>query len=87
MVHGFVHLSDGSAVVEARVFFSRSPTDVPDVALLSDRQGRFTLYAPAPGHYEVTCQADGLEPATVQINAVAGQEEVQVDVVLEPTAD
>jgi hypothetical protein len=52
------------------------------VALLTDDQGRFTLYAPAPGHYEVACHAEGLEPVTVPIDVTAGQKEVQIDIEL-----
>lgn len=86
-MHGFVHREDGDAVAEARVFFSASPVEVPDVALLTDGQGRFTLYAPAPGRYEVACQADGLESAMVPIDVTAGQEEVEVDIGLEAHAE
>ena len=86
LVYGFVHRDDGGAVAEARVSFSVSPVEVPDVALLTDGKGRFTLHAPAPGHYEVSCHADGLEPTMVAIDLVAGQGEVQVDIELKATA-
>jgi hypothetical protein len=86
LVHGSVHRADGGAVAEARVFFSASPVEVPDVALLTDGEGRFTMHAPAPGHYELSCHADGLEPATVAIDLGAGEEEVQVDIELKTIA-
>lgn len=82
LVQGRAHRTDGGAVVEARVFFSIAPVAVPDVALLTDDQGRFTLFAPAPGHYEVACHAEGLKPVTVPIDIPAGQKEVQVDIEL-----
>jgi hypothetical protein len=87
LIRGRAHRSDGSAVADARVFFSVSPVAVPDVALLTDDQGRFTLFAPAPGHYELACHAEGLEPATVSLDILAGQEEVQVDIELTAGAD
>jgi hypothetical protein len=60
--------------------------EVPDVALLTDGKGRFTIHAPAPGHYEVSCHAEGMEPATVAIDLGAGEGEVQVDIELKATA-
>ena len=86
-MHGSVHRDNGGAIAEARVFFSASPVEVPDVALLTDAEGRFTIHAPAPGHYEVSCHADGLEPATVAIDVDASQEEVQVDIALRMVAE
>lgn len=85
-MHGSVHRDDGDAVAEARVFFTVSPVGVPDVALLTDGEGRFTMHAPTPGHYELSCHSDGLEPAMVAIDLGAGEEEVQVDIALKTIA-
>ncbi|MDF2731368.1 MAG: hypothetical protein K0T01_3159, partial [Acidimicrobiia bacterium] len=39
------HLADDSPVIEARVFFGTSPVPMPDIATLTDEDGRFSLYA------------------------------------------
>jgi Carboxypeptidase regulatory-like domain len=85
VIRGRVHRADGSAVPEARVFFVSAPVAVPDVALLTDDGGRFALYAPAPGRYEVGCHAEGLEPASVAIDV--GESEMEVDVELRTLSD
>ena len=82
-----MHRDDGDAIEEARVFFAVSPVAVPDVALLTDAHGRFTLVAPAPGHYEVACHADGWEPAQVALDVAAGQHEVEVRLELRAVAE
>ena len=51
VISGIVRTADGQPVASARVFFVSSPVPVPDVALLTDRNGRFSLTAPAPGVY------------------------------------
>ena len=81
-IEGRAHLADDSPVIEARVFFGMSPVPLPDIAALTDDDGRFSLYAPAPGTYELVCHADGLDPATIPIDVVAGSERIAVDVEL-----
>ncbi len=81
-IEGRAHLADDSPVIEARVFFSTSPVPLPDIATLTDDDGRFSLYAPAQGHYEIACHADGHDPATVPIDVDGVSESVDVEVVL-----
>jgi Carboxypeptidase regulatory-like domain len=79
-IEGRAHLLDDSPVIEARVFFTTSPMPLPDIATLTDDDGRFALYAPAPGRYEVVCHADGHDPTTVPIDVDGVSESVEVDV-------
>jgi Carboxypeptidase regulatory-like domain len=81
-IEGRAHLADDSPVTEARVFFGAAPVPMPDIAALTDDDGRFSLYAPAPGAYELVCHADGLDPATVPIDVLPGSESIAVDVEL-----
>jgi hypothetical protein len=81
-IEGRAHLADDSPVVEARVFFIEAPVPVPDIATLTDEQGRFSLQAPASGRYELVCNADGHDPATVAIDVDEGSEIVEVDIEL-----
>lgn len=79
LIEGRVHRADGSPVAEARVFITSGPVPTPDIAQLTDQEGRFTLFASAPGSYEIGCHAEGLAPARVE--AVAdGTDVIQVDI-------
>ncbi len=80
LIDGRSHLADDSPVIEARVFFGTGPVPLPDIATLTDDDGRFSLYAPAPGRYEVVCHADGLEPATVPIDVDGMSNSIEVDI-------
>lgn len=42
---------------------------------LTDREGRFTLSAPAPGHYRVRAERIGYQPAYVEVDLAAGETE------------
>ena len=48
-IDGRSHLADDSPVIEARVFFGTTPVPMPDIAALTDEDGRFSLCTPAPG--------------------------------------
>lgn len=84
VISGRVHLPDGRAVSEARVSIASSPVPTPDVALLTDDDGRFELRAPTAGRYEVAIHADGLDPQVIQIDAREGEPRVAMDVELSP---
>jgi Carboxypeptidase regulatory-like domain len=81
-IDGRAHLADDSPVTEASVFFGAGPVPMPDIAALTDDDGRFSLFAPAPGTYELVCHADGFDPATVLIDVRPGSESIAVDVEL-----
>jgi Carboxypeptidase regulatory-like domain len=81
-IEGRAHLADDSPVSEARVFFAAAPVPVPDIATLTDDDGRFSLFAPSPGKYQLVCHADGLEPASVPIEVRADSVSVELDVEL-----
>jgi len=81
-IDGRAHLADDSPVMEARVFFGTAPVPLPDIAALSDDDGRFSLFAPAPGRYEIVCHADGYDPVTVPVDVDGVSESVAVDIEL-----
>jgi hypothetical protein len=81
-IEGRAHLADDSPVSEARVFFATAPVPLPDIATLTDDDGRFSLFAPAAGMYQLVVHADGLEPATVPIDVPAEPVSVELDVEL-----
>ena len=51
-----------------------------DIATLTDEDGRFPLYAPVPGNYEIVCHADDLDPATTHIDVDGTSNEIAVDI-------
>ncbi|HWL50164.1 MAG TPA: carboxypeptidase-like regulatory domain-containing protein [Acidimicrobiia bacterium] len=81
-IEGRAHLADDSSVIEARVFFVTAPIPLPDIAVLTDDDGRFSLHAPTPGTYELACHADGLDPAIVPIEVDGDSESIEVDIEL-----
>lgn len=85
VIRGRVHLADGMPVVEARVFLTSAPVDTPDVALLTDEEGRFSLAVPSPGRYVVACHADDLRPAQVEVDVSGVDSRSEVDIEMGPT--
>jgi protocatechuate 3,4-dioxygenase beta subunit len=58
LIHGRVLDARGRPVAGARIAWVSGPLALPDVALLTDAQGRFTLAAPQPGRYELRADSD-----------------------------
>ena len=58
LIHGTVLDMSGRPVGQARVYVVDAPAAMPDIALLSDPQGGFTLSAPQPGAYEIGASSD-----------------------------
>ena len=71
VISGVVEDSGRKAVQGARVYFSRGPEPLPDVAILTGSDGGFELSAPVPGTYTIECYADGFQQATLNVT-VAG---------------
>ena len=73
-INGTVLDATGVPVAQARVYITRAPGPVPDVAALSGADGRFTIAAAHAGVYEIACSTDtqGSAAATVQVGAKAG---------------
>ncbi len=83
IVAGVVRGPAGEQVAQGRVFIARSPVPVPDVAALTDAEGRFTLSLPAPGLYEVACVAEGYAPSSATVE-VADEQELRLELRLTP---
>lgn len=78
LVSGKVVDRQGRPVAGARVFFSRGPDTVPDVALVTGDDGSYTMAAPVEGEYEITTFADEYGSATAVID-VKGDGEHRVE--------
>jgi protocatechuate 3,4-dioxygenase beta subunit len=62
-IAGRVLNAQGEPVAGVRVLIVSAPGAVPDTALLTDEQGRFTLAAPQAGRYEIAAHGDALGSA------------------------
>ena len=83
VVAGVVRGPGGEQLPLARVFIARGPVPVPDVAALTDAEGRFSLSLPATGSYEVACVAEGYAPSSAIVE-VADQQELRLELRLTP---
>ncbi|MEV0323259.1 carboxypeptidase-like regulatory domain-containing protein [Streptomyces sp. NPDC050658] len=59
-IAGVVQDADGAPVAGAHVLFTDGPAPLPDIAAVTDTEGRFSLGAPIAGAYTLTCRADPL---------------------------
>ncbi len=80
LIEGSAHLADGTPIGEARVFFTESPVPLPDIAALTDDDGRFSLFAPSPGRYQLACHADGFDVVTVAVEVDESSATAEVDI-------
>lgn len=69
LIEGLVLDARGHPVAGARISWARAPVPVPDMALLTDPNGRFALAAPAPGRYTLRCDSDQQGSAEEQVQA------------------
>ena len=60
----------------ARAYFTRAPVPMPDIAALSDADGRVTLSAPSPGSYRLQVTAEGLGRSELEFE-VTGEGDVE----------
>jgi hypothetical protein len=73
IVAGTVQDTAGRPIGAARVYFVEGPVALPDIAALTDADGRFTLSAPVPGTYRVAVASEGFTPTTAMVDVRGGQ--------------
>jgi hypothetical protein len=73
VISGKLYDPDGKPVAMARVYFSRGPGNLPDVAAVTDDGGGFALSAPSPGTYEIASTADGFATVKKMVDVRPGQ--------------
>jgi hypothetical protein len=83
LVTGVVVDAGGNPIKDARAYFLQGPVPVPDIAALTDRDGRFTLSAPVPGTYELQVAAEDFSPTTKVLN-LTGESRLDIAVRLFP---
>ena len=77
-ISGTVVDAGGRPVAQARVYAVKAPGPMPDIAALTDRQGRFTITAPLPGGYEIGCTSDAHGSATAAVRVDDGPAHVEI---------
>ncbi|MGW7075032.1 carboxypeptidase-like regulatory domain-containing protein [Streptomyces sp. NPDC054866] len=76
-ITGVVRDTSGAPVAGAHVLFTEGPQPLPDIAAVTDTEGRFSLVAPTTGEYTLICRADplmgpsGTAEATVRVEPSA----------------
>lgn len=81
VITGKVRTADGQPVAMARLYWLSGPVALPDITMLTDATGNFSLSAPVAGTYQVGCIADGFAPVTATVDVKGGQK-AQVELVL-----
>lgn len=74
LISGAICNLRGKPVADARVYVTDGPVPLPDIAALTDADGRFALSVPAAGSYTFECSAEGFAPKRVTLNVVSGQQ-------------
>ncbi len=82
LVQGQVLDSLGTPQVVSSVFIVSAPQSMPDIAQLTDEQGRFTLTVPVPGHYVIGVRSESGVSTQVEF-VVTDEKSVPVEVRLE----
>ena len=73
-ISGRVVDAAGRPVAGATVYTVSAPVPMPDIAALTDGDGRFSVAAPVPGRYEIGCRsgAQGSATAGVSVGGARG---------------
>ncbi len=78
VISGTVLSATGQPVALARVYVLAAPGPVPDVALLTDADGRFEIGTLQPGAYEIGASTDGLGSGRVAVRVERADARVQI---------
>lgn len=81
VISGTVRDPQRQPVMDARAYFVDGPVPLPDIAVLTDSNGKFSLTAPVPGTYHIGCTADGFASTTTTVSVKSGQD-VQIEIEL-----
>ncbi|HEY0450354.1 carboxypeptidase-like regulatory domain-containing protein [Actinophytocola sp.] len=82
VITGRVRSASGKPIPNATVAFESAPGATPDIAALTDADGRFTLGTVGEGPYRLAAHADGYTPGRAAITVT--NEPVTVELSLHP---
>ncbi len=60
-ISGIVRRADGSPSAGARIYFTRGPVALPDIAAVTGADGGFVVTVPVVGAYGIGCATDQSE--------------------------
>ena len=83
VISGVVRDARGHPLAQTRVYFTKGPVPLPDIAALTNKEGAFSLTAPAAGSYTLACAAEGFALTEVTV-AVADSQETHLEIQLKP---
>jgi hypothetical protein len=80
-IFGTVRDDKGRPVANASASFVRGPGNLPDIAMLTDAGGKFSLTAPTSGEFVIQIHADGFRAEEISVSVRTGEQK-NVDVTL-----
>ena len=78
-ISGVVRDNDGKPIADAQIYFTDSPVSLPDIAMLTDDNGAFTLSVPSTGKYGIGCNAAGFATETETVT-IGNKQEAQLNI-------
>ena len=78
-IGGVVRDAAGRPVAVARVAFTAGPGPLPEIAALTDAEGRFVLSAPQPGRYELAVHGEDGSSAAATVDVPAAGADVVIE--------
>ncbi|MBU1049783.1 carboxypeptidase-like regulatory domain-containing protein [Candidatus Bipolaricaulota bacterium] len=85
LVSGIVRAIQGDPLKDARIFLVEGPQPYPDIAVLSDVLGKFSISVGSPGLYTLSCHADGFK-TKMQTFEAAKRQSIHLEIILERQA-
>ena len=70
IIQGQVVDPEGQPVAQAAVYFVSAPVNMPDIAQLTDDEGKFTTYLPTPGDYTLGARSDNWGEVQQEIQVI-----------------
>ena len=83
-IHGTVLDAAGRPVIAARVFYLAGPDPLPEVAALTDADGRFALAAARAGRYRLGGASDAAGAGEAEVDVEVGSGDARVVIRLRP---
>jgi hypothetical protein len=87
ILEGTVRGQNGQAIARSRVSITSSPVPMPEIAALTDADGRFRFAVPVAGRYTLTAEADNVVPSSVSTEITVTADEGDTPVRPAPDLD
>lgn len=81
IISGVISDSDGKPLADAQIYFTESPMPLPDIAMLTDSDGKYSLSVPSAGKYGIGYNAAGFASKKVTVT-IGSEQNTTLDVQL-----